>query len=101
MAWQKDFLVEEKPHMDGTWGGTQRVYAFPNGYGASVIPEYKELTTKNGRYRRAPIKGSWEVAVLFEDELCYIAMSHAHNPYGDGRACQRILEEIKEVFHEK
>lgn len=71
MGWQKDFLVKEIPHLDGTWGGTQRVYAFPNGYGASVIPEYKELTTKNGRYRRAPIKGSWEVAVLFGDELCY------------------------------
>lgn len=71
MAWQKDFLVEERPHMDGTWGGTQRVYAFPNGYGASVIPEYKELTTKDGKYRRTPIKGCWEVAVLFEDELCY------------------------------
>jgi UDP-N-acetylglucosamine 2-epimerase (non-hydrolysing) len=42
-----------------------------------------------------------ETTKLLEDELCYIAMSHAHNPYGDGRACQRILEEIKEVFHEK
>jgi UDP-N-acetylglucosamine 2-epimerase (non-hydrolysing) len=29
---------------------------------------------------------------LMDDDVAYKAMSFAHNPYGDGKACQRILE---------
>ena len=29
---------------------------------------------------------------LLEDEVAYKEMSRAHNPYGDGQACQRICE---------
>lgn len=29
---------------------------------------------------------------LLKDESLYLEMSHAHNPYGDGRASQRIVE---------
>ena len=32
--------------------------------------------------------------VLLKDEESYRAMSFAHNPYGDGLACQRILDEL-------
>lgn len=32
------------------------------------------------------------VSRLFDDELHYQAMSRAHNPYGDGKACQRIVD---------
>lgn len=32
--------------------------------------------------------------VLLYDEKAYQAMSFAHNPYGDGQACQRILEQL-------
>ncbi|KHD23477.1 UDP-N-acetylglucosamine 2-epimerase [Vibrio caribbeanicus] len=32
--------------------------------------------------------------VLLKDEEAYKAMSFAHNPYGDGLACQRILDEL-------
>lgn len=32
--------------------------------------------------------------VLLKDEEAYAAMSFAHNPYGDGFACQRILDEL-------
>lgn len=32
--------------------------------------------------------------VLLKDEDAYKAMSFAHNPYGDGLACQRILDEL-------
>ena len=31
---------------------------------------------------------------LLDDESAYAAMSRAHNPYGDGKASQRIVEEI-------
>ncbi|ROV59378.1 UDP-N-acetylglucosamine 2-epimerase (non-hydrolyzing) [Vibrio ponticus] len=35
-----------------------------------------------------------ELAVLLKNEEAYEAMSFAHNPYGDGLACQRILDEL-------
>lgn len=35
------------------------------------------------------------VAELLNDKQAYQAMSHAHNPYGDGRACERILAALK------
>ena len=36
-----------------------------------------------------------EVSTLLEDETAYQKMSMAVNPYGDGRACQRIVEILK------
>ncbi|MCI0197411.1 non-hydrolyzing UDP-N-acetylglucosamine 2-epimerase [Cronobacter sakazakii] len=36
-----------------------------------------------------------EVTRLVHDEAAYQAMSHAHNPYGDGQACERILHALK------
>ncbi|MCF4009273.1 non-hydrolyzing UDP-N-acetylglucosamine 2-epimerase [Rheinheimera sp. UJ63] len=35
-----------------------------------------------------------EVGTLLTDEAAYNAMSRAHNPYGDGKACQRILDTL-------
>ncbi len=35
------------------------------------------------------------VTQLLMDESEYQTMSRAHNPYGDGHACQRILEALK------
>ena len=32
------------------------------------------------------------VSELIENEESYKKMSHAHNPYGDGKACERIIE---------
>ncbi|MFL0994543.1 non-hydrolyzing UDP-N-acetylglucosamine 2-epimerase [Vibrio parahaemolyticus] len=32
--------------------------------------------------------------VLLKDEATYKEMSYAHNPYGDGKACQRILNTL-------
>ena len=40
----KRYLVETKPHRGNP--GAQRIYKFPNGWGASVVPEYK-LSTSN------------------------------------------------------
>ncbi|EGT4373897.1 UDP-N-acetylglucosamine 2-epimerase (non-hydrolyzing) [Cronobacter malonaticus] len=36
-----------------------------------------------------------EVTRLLNNEAAYQAMSHAHNPYGDGQACERILHALK------
>ena len=35
-----------------------------------------------------------ELTELLNDQQAYEAMSFAHNPYGDGLACQRILDEL-------
>lgn len=36
------------------------------------------------------------VAELMRDEEAYRQMAYAHNPYGDGMACQRILNALKD-----
>ena len=36
-----------------------------------------------------------EVSALLDDPAHYDAMSHAVNPYGDGKACGRIVEKFK------
>ena len=38
-----------------------------------------------------------EAQKLLDDENEYNTMSKAHNPYGDGKACERILNFIKEI----
>ncbi|MFN3747574.1 MAG: non-hydrolyzing UDP-N-acetylglucosamine 2-epimerase [Sphingorhabdus sp.] len=35
------------------------------------------------------------VSDLVENESLYVAMSKAHNPYGDGNACSRIIEAMR------
>lgn len=37
-----------------------------------------------------------EVSKLFDDKAYYESMSFAHNPYGDGKACERILSALKQ-----
>lgn len=37
------------------------------------------------------------VAELLDDQICYRAMSRAHNPYGDGHACQRIVDVLRGI----
>ena len=39
-----------------------------------------------------------EVTRLFEEKAYYDSMSFAHNPYGDGHACQRILAALKQAL---
>ncbi len=36
-----------------------------------------------------------ELSQLLDDSAAYDAMSHAVNPYGDGHACERIVEKLK------
>lgn len=36
-----------------------------------------------------------QVTRLLNDEDAYLAMSRAHNPYGDGKACERIIAALK------
>ena len=51
-----------------------------------------------GTNKEAIIK---EAQNLLDDKSEYEKMSKAHNPYGDGKACERILEFIKEVDNDK
>lgn len=37
------------------------------------------------------------VARLLEDKTHYLKMSRAHNPYGDGKACERILDVLRHI----
>ena len=36
-----------------------------------------------------------EATMLLEDPVAYAAMSSIHNPYGDGRACERIIASLQ------
>jgi UDP-N-acetylglucosamine 2-epimerase (non-hydrolysing) len=38
-----------------------------------------------------------EAQMLLDDKLEYEKMSKAHNPYGDGKACEKIVKFIKET----
>jgi hypothetical protein len=59
MIGQSRYLVEN----NNVNGGTQRVYKFPNGYGASVIRHQGSYGFKSGL---------WELAVLDSSgHLCY------------------------------
>ena len=59
MIGQSRYLVEN----NNVNGGTQRVYKFPNGYGASVIRHQGSYGFKSGL---------WELAVLDSSgDLCY------------------------------
>lgn len=42
-----------------------------------------------------------EVSTLMDVTASYSAMSEAHNPYGDGHACARVLKVIKGAFNAK
>jgi UDP-N-acetylglucosamine 2-epimerase (non-hydrolysing) len=37
------------------------------------------------------------VSRLLEDDTHYLKMSRAHNPYGDGKACERILAVLRNI----
>ena len=37
------------------------------------------------------------VADLLDNQASYAAMSRAHNPYGDGKACERIVSVLREI----
>ena len=41
-----------------------------------------------------------EAARLLDDSDHYMTMSHAHNPYGDGNACARVVRVVKDLQRE-
>lgn len=73
-------------------GGRQKLYAFHNGYGASVIMH-------DGSYGGK--RGLWELAVLKGDDLCYNTeitsdvIGHLNDPEVD-RLLERIAN-LKEI----
>ena len=40
------------------------------------------------------------IDLLLSDEALHTKMSQAHNPYGDGKACDRIVEDIRESVND-
>ena len=100
------FLEANKKHH---FGGRQLIYKFPNGYGASVIPEYIEREFNEYEDHEnperpvlgdmKPKKGFWEVAVFWNDELCYDTeitndvMRHLSDPDVDN-----VLGQIKNLM---
>ena len=39
-----------------------------------------------------------ETSELLDDSQAYESMAKAHNPYGDGKACERIINFMKKVM---
>lgn len=42
-----------------------------------------------------------ETTHLLTHSFAYQAMAQAHNPYGDGKACERIIHVLEQLFNEK
>jgi UDP-N-acetylglucosamine 2-epimerase (non-hydrolysing) len=40
------------------------------------------------------------IDLLLNDKALYTKMSQAHNPYGDGKACDRIVEYIRKILND-
>ena len=59
---------------------TERPEALESGTVRLVGTDYQKITS--------------EVSRLLDDAAAYEQMSHAVNPYGDGKACQRIVEAL-------
>ena len=47
-----------------------------------------------GAHREAIVKS---ISELLDNEASYAAMARAHNPYGDGKACERIINILKGI----
>jgi UDP-N-acetylglucosamine 2-epimerase (non-hydrolysing) len=60
---------------------TERPEALESGTVHLVGADYNKITN--------------EVSTLLDDAEAYQKMSHAVNPYGDGKACERIIEILK------
>ncbi len=41
------------------------------------------------------------VSSVISDKKIYKKMSLAHNPYGDGSACEKIVRQLKKIMNEK
>ena len=80
----KNFLLKEKEHL----GGTQRIYKFPNGFGASVV---QSPFSYGGRV------GLWELAMVeFIDDEKYELV---YNDIVEGDVLGYLTEsEVEEVL---
>lgn len=68
-------------------GTTERPEALLSGTVHLVGTDYKKIMT--------------EVSLLLDDQAAYEKMSHAVNPYGDGKACNRIVRILNDEEVEK
>ena len=92
----KKYLVKERPHP--AWDGVQKLYRFPNGFGASVI-KAGSGGGWGGSY--GADEGLWETAVLkyhgdgFEDFSLTYETSITDDVVGD-----LTLEDVDKLLHE-
>jgi UDP-N-acetylglucosamine 2-epimerase (non-hydrolysing) len=42
----------------------------------------------------------FEAQLLLDSTEAYLAMAKAHNPYGDGKACERVIKFLSKETHE-
>jgi len=85
----------ERPHPTGT--GTQKIFRFDNGYGASVVKFYGSYGFKEGLWELAVIKfdgeGLWDFELNYKTPLTEDVIG-----YLTEKKVIEILKEIKELI---
>lgn len=84
--------IVDRPHPMGM-GGTQQLYRFPNGYGASVVRFYGSYGYEQGQYELAVIKfdgpDNFKWSIDYETPITNDVLG-----YLDPDEVERTLEEI-------
>lgn len=91
----EEYKVSEEPHVIGE--GIQKIYRFPNGYGASVVMFTVNLPSIGrvaGSY--GSLEGLWELAtIIFKGNDFTILDDEVHGFLNDADVLA-LLQEIKE-----
>ena len=91
----KQYLVKEHSHP--TWAGVQKIYRFPNGFGASVI-RAGEGGSWTGSYGAED--GLWELAVLkWDGEKSRLTYETSITDDVMGRLTQENVDDILKDIH--
>jgi len=63
--------------------------------GSAIVKELKKYQVPIHYLTTSKKKIVSELTCLLDDKEKYAAMSARHNPYGDGKASEKIIEELK------